>query len=62
MEFFLTGNARDFSPLYGRRINQMPILTPREFLLTPHLILQIHDKKRNLQKDAFAAPKQGPTT
>lgn len=32
MDFFLTGNTRDFGNLYGRRIGRTAILTPREFL------------------------------
>jgi predicted nucleic acid-binding protein len=32
MDFFLTGNTRDFRGLYRRRIGRTLILTPREFL------------------------------
>ena len=32
MDFFLTGNTRDFRGLYRRRIGGTLILTPREFL------------------------------
>jgi len=32
MDFFLTGNTRDFRALYRRRIVRTMILTPREFL------------------------------
>ncbi|HLB01199.1 MAG TPA: PIN domain-containing protein [Bacteroidota bacterium] len=32
MDFFLTGNTRDFRDLYRRRIGRTLILTPREFL------------------------------
>jgi len=32
MDFFLTGNTRDFRNLYRRRIGRTTILTPREFL------------------------------
>lgn len=32
MDFFLTGNTRDFRGLYRRRIGRTMILTPREFL------------------------------
>ena len=32
MDFFLTGNTRDFRNLYRRRIGRTLILTPREFL------------------------------
>ena len=32
MDFFLTGNTRDFRSLYRRRIGRTWILTPREFL------------------------------
>jgi predicted nucleic acid-binding protein len=32
MDFFLTGNSRDFRGLYRRRIGRTMILTPREFL------------------------------
>jgi predicted nucleic acid-binding protein len=32
MNFFLTGNTRDFRGLYRRRIGRTLILTPREFL------------------------------
>jgi len=32
MDFFLTGNTRDFRGLYRRRIGRTWILTPREFL------------------------------
>lgn len=32
MDFFLTGNTRDFRSLYRRRIGRTLILTPREFL------------------------------
>lgn len=32
MDFFLTGNIRDFRDLYRSRIGQTLILTPREFL------------------------------
>ena len=35
MEFFLTGNDRDFFSLYGRRIKQTLILKPSDFLLNP---------------------------
>ncbi len=32
MDFFLTGNTRDFRGLYRRRFGRTLILTPREFL------------------------------
>lgn len=32
MDFFLTGNTRDFRGLYRRRLGRTLILTPREFL------------------------------
>ena len=32
MDFFLTGNTRDYRGLYRRRIGRTLILTPREFL------------------------------
>jgi predicted nucleic acid-binding protein len=32
MDFFLTGNTRDFHGIYRRRIGRTLILTPREFL------------------------------
>jgi predicted nucleic acid-binding protein len=32
MDFFLTGNSKDFRGLYRRRIGRTSILTPREFL------------------------------
>ncbi|MFA5807730.1 MAG: PIN domain-containing protein [bacterium] len=32
MDFFLTGNSKDFRGLYRRRIGRTLILTPREFL------------------------------
>ena len=35
MDFFLTGNTRDFRGLYHRRIGRTLILTPREFLNKP---------------------------
>jgi len=35
MDFFLTGNTRDFRGLYRRRIGRTLILTPREFLNKP---------------------------
>jgi len=35
MNFFLTGNTRDFRGLYHRRIGRTLILTPREFLNKP---------------------------
>jgi predicted nucleic acid-binding protein len=35
MDFFLTGNTRDFRCLYRRRIGRTLILTPREFLNKP---------------------------
>ncbi len=33
MNFFLTGNTKDFSKLYRKKINKTMILMPREFLL-----------------------------
>ncbi len=32
MDFFLTGNSKDFRGLYRRRIGRTLVLTPREFL------------------------------
>jgi predicted nucleic acid-binding protein len=32
MDFFLTGNSKDFRGLYRRRIGRTSVLTPREFL------------------------------
>lgn len=32
MRWFITGNSRDFQPLYGCRIGQTTIATPRDFL------------------------------
>ena len=33
MDYFLTGNSRDFSEFYGKRIGKTLILTPGKFLL-----------------------------
>ena len=35
MDFFLTGNTRDFRGIYHRRIGRTLILTPRGFLNKP---------------------------